>query len=267
MADTESSPAGAINEQSRERRQRAAKSLPTDRIRLPKHFDILRACATASGPEGRAVTNTEIGQIVQLNANTVSIGNSFWTDAGFLLRADGGLVPSPEVSQFARAYEWNPETAPVKLAPLIERSWFCQRLAPKLRFREMREDEAIADLADEAGASTHHRGQIELLLDYMAFAGVIARENGMIKWFVPSSPANPPSAVVTPSQPAAVKEQSLVIQKEPVVAAPGGVSFDVSIRVGTEEIASWSPERIAAFFSGLAQVLAAKGKAGNGETV
>ena len=43
--------------------------------------------------------------------------------------------------------------------------------------------------------------------------------------------------------------------------AGGGVQFDFSIRVGMAEIAGWSAERIAAFFAGLAQVIAARGKA------
>jgi hypothetical protein len=45
-------------------------------------------------------------------------------------------------------------------------------------------------------------------------------------------------------------------------AAPteGIVQFHVSVRVDMGEFKGWAPERIAAFFGGIAQVLAAKGK-------
>ena len=40
----------------------------------------------------------------------------------------------------------------------------------------------------------------------------------------------------------------------------GLVQFAVSVRVDMSELSTWSPDRIAAFFGGIAQVLAAKGK-------
>lgn len=38
------------------------------------------------------------------------------------------------------------------------------------------------------------------------------------------------------------------------------VSFDISVRVSMAEFATWRPERISAFFGGIASVLAAKGR-------
>ena len=40
----------------------------------------------------------------------------------------------------------------------------------------------------------------------------------------------------------------------------GVVQFHISVKVDMAEFADWSPERITAFFAGIAQVLAAKGK-------
>ena len=42
-------------------------------------------------------------------------------------------------------------------------------------------------------------------------------------------------------------------------APEGLVQFAVSVRVDMAELSSWRPDRIAAFFAGIAQVLAAKG--------
>lgn len=39
----------------------------------------------------------------------------------------------------------------------------------------------------------------------------------------------------------------------------GGVQFQVNVNVDMSEFAGWSADRISAFFSGIAQVLAAKG--------
>jgi hypothetical protein len=38
----------------------------------------------------------------------------------------------------------------------------------------------------------------------------------------------------------------------------GAVQFHVAIRVSMQEMSGWTPDRITAFFAGLAQVLAAK---------
>ena len=39
----------------------------------------------------------------------------------------------------------------------------------------------------------------------------------------------------------------------------GIVQFNVSVKVNMQEFAGWQPDRVAAFFNGIAQVLAAKG--------
>jgi hypothetical protein len=41
-------------------------------------------------------------------------------------------------------------------------------------------------------------------------------------------------------------------------SASGAVAFQVSISVDMEEMSRWEPDRIAAFFSGLARVISAK---------
>ena len=43
--------------------------------------------------------------------------------------------------------------------------------------------------------------------------------------------------------------------------AEGKVQFHISVRVDMAEFATWKPARIAAFFNGIAQVLATKARA------
>jgi hypothetical protein len=280
MADADLGPLADLqhtihsNGQQREKRARATKALPTDRIKLGKQLDILRAYVGAGGVDGRAVSNTEVAQIVQMQPSTVSMGNAFWTDVGFLQKGEGGYLPSQDVVNFSRAHEWNPDSAPHKLAPLLENAWFVTRLMPKLRFREVKEEEALIDLADEAGAGLHHKGQLRLLLEYMEVTGFVTRENGSIRLdnsrVGPSTPSEPQKPESAPPASPNITSGPLT-QATPTSHAPppasiaaamsgGGVQFDFSIRVGMAEIAGWPAERITAFFAGLAQVIAARGK-------
>ena len=62
----------------------------------------------------------------------------------------------------------------------------------------------------------------------------------------------------TPSNPPPVSEASKRAAPTFFGTTEGAVNFNVSVRVDMGEFASWKPERIAAFFNGMAQVLAAK---------
>src|SRR6266446_1936686 len=112
--------------------RRGKKLLPTVRIALPRQFDLLRAWAAASGPSKKPVQLADAAEIVKMAANTITLANPFFCDVGLLQRQDGGFVPSDEVVAFSRGYEWNPETAAQKLAPLLAATWFGQALMPKL---------------------------------------------------------------------------------------------------------------------------------------
>jgi len=239
------------------KKSRPTKSLPTDRLTLVKQLDILRAYAVASGPAAKAVTNDDVGDIVKIHPGTVSLNNSFFYELGFLQRGDKGYIPAPEVFEFNRAYEWNPEIAPHKLAPIIARSWFGESLMPKLSFRSMTEDDAVANLAEAASAGPEYKSQLRLLLDYMQVAGLIVRDGNQVKLLKTGSlPIEKPLEEVTSE----VKERQQKITMPSIVASPteGSVQFHVSVKVDMKEFAGWEADRITAFFSGIAQVLAAK---------
>src|SRR5262249_39783769 len=87
------------------------KFLPTDRITFPRQLDLLRGWAAASGPTSKIVSNNDVGPIVKMTGSTVSMNNAFYAQCGFLVKADGGYVPTPDVFAFLRAYEWSPDTA------------------------------------------------------------------------------------------------------------------------------------------------------------
>ncbi len=238
---------------------RPQKAIPTERIKIEKQFDLLRAFVAASGPTAKAVSNKDAATILKMADTTVSLANSFFVEMGLLTRTANGFLPSAEVITYAQAYEWNPDTAAYKLAPLFSKSWFYEAVAPTLQFTVggMNEESVIKRLAEVSSAAPHYRANLKLLVDFMETTGLVQREGGMVRLartaLVTSPPAERPIEGVAPD----TREQPA---PKPAFSQPteGVVQFHVSVKVGMNEFANWSPDRISAFFNGIAAVLAAK---------
>src|ERR1700732_2774399 len=128
---TKTGPVPVEEVEPRKEKSRPNRTLPTDRLTVAKQLDILRAYAAASANGTRAATIVEVGEIVKMAPTTVSMANAFLSSVGLLQRSDAGsYMPSPEVINFLRAYEWNPETASHKMGPTLRDSWFGQVLTP-----------------------------------------------------------------------------------------------------------------------------------------
>src|SRR5262249_47309361 len=123
-----------------------AKPLPTWRMAFQKQLDVLRAYGAVCGNQPRIVSNPEVAGVVGLKPDTVSMANSFFAAIGLLAKSEGGYTPAEELLAFARAYEWNAETAFQRVAPRIEASWFSEVLIPKLRFNPMPVQDALSAL-------------------------------------------------------------------------------------------------------------------------
>ncbi len=244
------------------KKPKPTKPLPTDRIAFPKQLDILRAYAVANEASGKPVTNAEIGNIVKMAPSTVPHANSFFGDAeiGLLQRVEGGYVPNAAVIAFNRAYAWSPETAAHKLAPAFQTMWFSQVLMPRLGFRAMDEREAIAVLAEACGATPDYESQLSLALSFLEAVGMISREGGQVRAIKGSAATSPTPPAITPALPDPMTPATRGVETTFARPSSGdGVHFSVTIDVDTKEMGTWAPDRIAAFFAGFAQVLAAKG--------
>ena len=244
-----------------------SRRLPTDRIKFRSQLDIIRAYGAASQNGTRPVNYREAAKYVKLDPNTVSALNPFLVECGFVERAGNDVVPTKAVLDFAMAHTWAAETAPRKLLPLIERSWFGVTLRSKLAFHAMAEDEAIAELAHEISAGPELKPRLGLLIDYAEAAGLLRREGNQLLPLAPAVAEEPMPASTEPSpreRPEATdgrdggSRASGSAVGTGFMSTEGVVQFHVSIRVTMQEMASWSPDRISAFFAGLAQVLAAK---------
>jgi hypothetical protein len=241
--------------------------LPTDRIKFRTQLDIIRAYGAASQNGTRPVSYREVAEkYVKLDRSTVSLLNPFLVENGFVERIGDEFMPNKAVLDFATAHTWAAETAARKLLPIIERAWFGVTLRSKLGFRAMSEDEAVAELANEIAAGPEFKSRLALLVEYAEASGLLRHEGNQL--FVVAMEEAMPSAVAeTPTRDRAdaaepIRDGGAVRQANVVgtgfMSTEGVVQFHVSIRVTMQEMAGWSPDRISAFFAGLAQVLAAK---------
>jgi len=237
---------------------RPTKVIPTERLTVKKQLDILRAFAAASGPNGKPVTNREVADILKMADTSVSLANYLFTETGLLAKGSNGFVPSADVMSYSRAYEWNPATAAHKLAPAFAKTWFAEALTPKLSFRSMEEDEAINTLADISAAAPDYRPNLKMLIEFLDSVGIVQREGTMVKLArgaTTDAATTESPAVPERETPAPVRSTITTAFNQPT---EGVVQFHVSVKVEMAEFANWRPDRIAAFFAGIAQVLAAK---------
>jgi hypothetical protein len=244
---------------------RPTKFLPSERITFARQLDILRGWAAASGPLRKVVSNIEVAKVVDMQPSTVSLNNAFYSSIGLLVKADGGYAPAEEVTAFLRGYDWNKETAAQKLAPILSRSWFYEALASKLEFGPRSEVDCLQDLGDAANASQGYKSNLKMLLEYLAAAGLVQREGDMVR---KGGTNMAPAAVQANSpEPSAPSKQEVALADSMSKTMPslfgtteGQVQFNIAVKVNMGEFATWQADRIASFFSGIAQVLAAKAK-------
>lgn len=262
--------------------------LPTFRVGFQKQMEALKAYAILSENGSKPVHYTRIAEVIKVHEANVSSMNPFFLEIGLVIKAHNGYLPSGAVLDYNRARSWNEETAPHKLAPLIRQTWFCQELTQRLQFRDLTESEALQALADLANATGEAKPQLRILLDFCEATKIIDRANGVLKLLPvsngsaeiesssaaaqpepPPMPPPPPWAAVPPPSPVPAQPEpsrSMFAEtgsyKSTGGQSAGSMNFDISINVNMTEMKEWTPERITAFFAGIAQVLAAKNQGG-----
>jgi hypothetical protein len=202
-------------EQNRVKRTPPTETLPSDRLAFEKQVAALRAFAVvyeANG--GKPVTNDEAGKIINMSGKTVVVTNGFFSDVRLLLRQKDcpALIPSPETLAYYKAFEWDPKAAGEKLRPVFEKCWFSEALVPRLKFRPYDEGEALSVLAEACSAAKEYEPRLRVLLDYMVFAGVIARDGTQIKSVGSKAPEATPE-VARPETPVAAKPEAAPVEE------------------------------------------------------
>src|SRR5262249_40452892 len=127
-------------------------------------------------------------------------------------------------------------------------------------------DEAINTLAEASAAAPDYRPNLRMLVEFLEASGIVQREGNTIKI------ARAPEAASATQDAAPIERDPPPIQRTSAVTTAfsqpteGVVQFHVSVKVEMAEFANWRPDRIAAFFAGIAQVLAAKAAIEQGGT-
>lgn len=247
--------------------------LPTERITFRRQLDLLRGYAAATNGGQKPVTNREVAAFVEMTESTTSMANAFFTQNGFLTKVGtGGLIPAGEVVAFQRAYQWDQTTAAHKMAPLVARAWFGQALIPRLQMQAIDDDKAIQILAEAAKAEPKYRQNLRILIEYLDAVGLVVREGNQIRLnrsvaetatateedAMGTQPAAAAPTVDASAAPLAERGHGVATSFNSSLAS-GVIQFNIDVRVDLKEMSGWRPDRIAAFFSGIAQVVAAKG--------
>lgn len=256
------STSSAAKQKPKEERKQPTKRLPTDRIKFKSQLEIIRAYGNASQGGTRAINYKEVAKQMKMDPDSVTLMSVFLVENGFADRVGNDLMPSKPVVDFALAHTWSAETAPKKLASLVKKTWFGQFICTALGFRAQTENEIVAELAHEISAGPEFKPRIELLIDYAEAVGLIRRENNQLmlaESITESTPQKLESMASAQSPPPDNQPKNVTSSTTTGFATTEGVvQFHVSIRVTMAEMAGWSPDRITAFFGGLAKVLAAK---------
>jgi hypothetical protein len=180
--------------------QKPTKVLPTDRVSFDKQLDILRAYAAASGQGQAGVANADVAKIANIGSQSISLCNSFFVDAGLLVREGVKQKPVQAVFDYFHAHEWSPETAAAKLGPILSSTWFAKALLPKLAFRQLSRDEAVGFLAEDSRASKEYRSQLELLLEFLSATGLVRIENNTVMKAIAGVPPVSAPQLIPPPQ-------------------------------------------------------------------
>jgi hypothetical protein len=161
---------------------KAAKTLPTDRMKVEKQLDMLRAFVAASVARGNGpVSIKEAAAVASVPESTPSLVTAFFLDVGLLSRVEGKYAPSQDAVRYDRATSWGQQNPASKLAPCLRGQWFSVALVPRVAFRALEVEEAISILAEEADAPKERRKQVEALLEYIVAAGLLVRDGTTLK--------------------------------------------------------------------------------------
>lgn len=199
--DSQTNPeaASVANAPSRKPSPKPSKVLPTNRIGVPKQFELLRAFGALYTANNRPVRQQEVAEMVSLHTDTSRLANPFFLDTSLLQRTEAGLIPNADVLAFHRASQWNPEGAEQKLQPTLREAWFGKALLTRLSFAGALEDSAVVTLlAEQATASPEHRPQLQVLLGFLEAVGLITRDGNVIRPTRPAEGSVPPPVADQP---------------------------------------------------------------------
>ncbi|KGH43230.1 hypothetical protein IN07_24135 [Modestobacter caceresii] len=165
-------------------RQRAEKSLPTDRLSFEKQVEALKWIAQLSGPGKRPVTAEEISASLGLKGNTGGLSNKFFRDSGWIEPGGRGqYVATDGLVAFHRHFGMDSTDlvgAQAYLLGSARASWYWQEIEGMVQGAGVRTAAVLHALARAAGASANHKEQLELVVEWLEWLGLVSRDGEII---------------------------------------------------------------------------------------
>lgn len=239
---------------------RAAKALPTDRIKFDAQVEALKAFAIESNNGQQAVTSGDIAPHIGVVETTAGLNNAFFMDAGLIVReSKGRYKPTKATIEYARAIGFDAQSAKAHLAEPLAKTWF---YAAVKAMGTANQDRVIQVLANKAGAMVAHRSKLEALLEWLEYAGLIAISGGKVQMASSAPPASPEGEKEAPPEktetPPAPEGKGATKGASPPAKGPAVLEFNFSCSLTAEDLGKLDAEQITALYSAVGGVMAAQ---------
>ncbi len=273
LAEVADAQNAALSNQNRaERRQRAAKPLPTDRMKMATQVDALKAITIASKYGEQGVSAVTISPRMGVSPATAGLNNAFFIEAGWIVKErKGHYKPTQAAIDFTRKAGFNETQAAALLAPSLRDTWYYHEVAQQLEMGPATKQRMVEVLAHAAGATSDHAPQLESVLLWLEYVGLVVVADGYVQLgqrdlqdlqALADEPVAPAAlAQPKPRQPAASEGErtTTTVQHENGAAQAGTVlslSFDLALTA--DDLRKLTAEQITALFEAVGKVAAIK---------
>lgn len=236
---------------------RSERPLPTDRMKFAIQVETLKAYVSASGQGRHAISTDDLDGHVSVTPSTAGLNNAFFHSSGLLAKESRGrYLPIPEVVAFAREAGFDSAEAAKLLGPVLAKTWYYEATRNRIELEAASRQQVIQCLARAAGAQGHHIAQLDTIIDWLAFVGLVTVEGDTVRLAEAAGPATADTDTTAP-EPEEVTETP--------TSAParqrGAAVLSFSLELTADDLAKISAEQITALFTAVGQVMAAKNAA------
>ncbi|MBN1172706.1 MAG: hypothetical protein JXA67_11080 [Micromonosporaceae bacterium] len=230
-------------------------------MKFDAQIEILQRFGRLSGAQKRAVTSEDVARAQGVKANTAALNNGFFVEAGWLERAGRGqYVATDTLWCYVQRIQFDPskaKTAATLLAETIRKSWYWQVLEGQVQAGGLPRTEALVLLSSEAGAGQEYKLQLENVLHWLQFVGLVRLEETSVL------PMNDCSTHETQSTECAQTNTSSEVSEvrptqqmhdQPAHRQDAVLAFDVNLVVTLDDLAALSPDQIRALFDAVGVV-------------
>lgn len=244
---------------------RTEKPLPTDRLSFGNQIKILRAVAATSGNNRRGSTAEAMSAAIDLSGNTGGLNSRFFRSANWFESVGRGeYTASAGVLAYNQHITIDPDAqheATAMMRSEVETSWFWETLEPMLASgHPISIKLAVLELAKACGA-TNHTVQLETIIDWLVWVGLVVREADQIKACPSTAETDKVEEIETDAVDATGKvtidhdkgEGDGKAAADPVIQAPAAaaatsdldaiVSFNMSVRLTAADMKSLDQEQ------------------------